>query len=316
MKSDLRFTELVAQFIGAVRQVRLLQEEKTQLSNFLSPNVIKNLTRDEDVLTPAERDISVLFCDVRGFSRKAESMSNDLKALLESVRIALGMMANGILDRDGTIADFQGDAALGFWGWPVELELGPVPACRAALDIYRSFRRGTNDEESQLHGFSFGVGIAHGRAIAGQIGTSKQAKVGVFGPVVNQGSRLEGLTKQLGVPICIDETTAEWVRQRIPPTQTRVRRLAKVFPKGMATALTVYALLPPEHELPEMSETLIMLYDLALNAVIEGRWSEALPILQRIPDEDGPKQFLLAEMKRSDSTPPTDWNGAFTLGSK
>ena len=316
LKSDLRFTELVAQFIGAVRQVRTLQAEKTQLSSFLSPNVIKNLTGGEDVLTPAERDITVLFCDVRGFSHKSEQMKDDLHALLESVRYALGAMANGMLEHDGTIADFQGDAALGFWGWPVALELGPVPACRAALEIYRSFRRGTNDEESLLYGFSVGIGIAHGRAIAGQIGTSKQAKVGVFGPVVNQGARLEGFTRQAGVPICIDETTADWVKQRIPQTQARVRRLAKIFPKGMNEEVTVYALLPPEHEMPEVSETVTMLYDLALNAVIEKRWSEALQILQRIPDEDGPKHFLLNAMQATDNTPPEDWTGAFRLGSK
>ena len=55
----------------------------------------------------------------------------------EGVKEALSVMANGILDADGTIADFQGDAALGFWGWPVALEEGPVPACRAALEIQR-----------------------------------------------------------------------------------------------------------------------------------------------------------------------------------
>ncbi|MBP85390.1 MAG: hypothetical protein CMJ64_01525 [Planctomycetaceae bacterium] len=164
LKADLRFTELVAQFIGSVRQVRLLQEQKTQLRSFFSPNVIENLINDEDVLTPAERDIFVLFCDVRGFSQKAELMAHDLKALLQSVSAALGVMANGILDRTGTIADFQGDAALGFWGWPVTLEEGPVPACRAALDIYRGFLDGGADSSSLLHGFSVGMGVVHGRA--------------------------------------------------------------------------------------------------------------------------------------------------------
>ena len=106
------------------------------------------------------------------------------------------------------------------------------------------------------------------------------------------------------------------MKQRIPPTQARVRRLAKVVPKGMDQALTVFALLPPEHELPEVSETIIMLYYLALNAVTDRRWSEALQILQRIPDTDGPKQFLLNAMELCDNTPPDDWNGAFRLGSK
>lgn len=316
LKSDLRFTELVAQFIGSVRTVRVLQQEMTQMSTFLSPNVIKNLTGNRDVLTPAERDISVLFCDVRGFSRKAEIMSDNLQDLLRSVSIALGVMANGILDRDGTIADFQGDAALGFWGWPVELEMGPIPACRAALDIHRSFRRGSNDTESMLYGFSVGIGISHGRAIAGQIGTTKQAKVGVFGPMVNQGARLEGLTKQLGVPICIDESTAEWVKQRMPATQARVWRLARVRPKGMDVPMTVFGLLPPEHEYPEVNDSVTMLYDLGLKSVTHGNWVDAIKVLGKIAGEEGPQRFLLEQMERHGNKPPSDWDGAFTLERK
>lgn len=316
LQSDLRFTELVAQFMGSVRQVRVLQQEMTQMSTFLSPNVIKNLSSNQDVLTPAERDISVLFCDVRGFSRKAEAMSHDLQALLDCVSVALGAMASGILERDGTIADFQGDAALGFWGWPVELAMGPIPACRAALDIHRSFRRGTTDAQSQLFGFSVGIGISHGRAIAGQIGTTKQAKVGVFGPMVNQGARLEGMTKQFGVPICIDEATADWVKQKMPSTQARLWRLARVRPKGMDAPLMVFALLPPEHEYPEVNDGVMMLYDLALNAVIAGKWPEAAQILTKISDGNGAKQFLLKHMARYDNVSPDDWDGAFSLTKK
>ena len=316
LMADLRFTELVAQFIGSVRQVRVLQEQKTQLSSFFSPNVIESLINDKDVLTPAERPISVLFCDVRGFSRKAEMMAHDLKALLESVSAALSVMANGILNRSGTIADFQGDAALGFWGWPVELEDGPVPACHAALDIYRGFLAGAEDPSSLLHGFSVGMGVVHGRAIAGQIGTTTQAKVGVFGPVVNQGARLEGLTKQLGVPICIDEATAEWISRSLKPEEGRLRRLARVRPKGMDVAVQVFGLLLPADAFPGVTDETIALHEQALDAVIAGDWSQARQILDGIPAEDGPRRFLLDEMARHNNQPPSDWDGAFTLSSK
>ncbi len=317
MKGDLRFSELVAQFIGSVRQVRLLQEHKTQLSTFFSPNVIKNLTARGagDVLTPAERDVTVLFCDVRGFSRKSEQMSHDLHLLLQNVRAALGVMSHGILDHDGTIADFQGDAALGFWGWPGELETGPIPACRAALDIYRGFRAGGQDESSLLHGFSVGIGIVHGRAIAGQIGTANQAKVGVFGPVVNQGARLEGMTKQFGVAICIDEVAADWVQRLLDPSQARVRRLARVRPKGMDVALTIFELLPPAADEDTISDQTIADYEAALEAVIAGRWQEAVPRLNSIPGP-GPQHFLLKRMAEQDNVPPADWDGVFSLTSK
>jgi adenylate cyclase len=318
LAGDLRFTELVAQFIGSVREVRLLQAQKTQLSTFFSPKVIENLTdeRSRRALEPAERDISVLFCDVRGFSKKSEELQEDLLKLLKSVSAALGVMAGGILERDGAIADFQGDAALGFWGWPVELEEGPVPACRAALSIDGEFRRAARRGDSLLEGFSVGIGIAHGRALAGQIGTDMQAKVGVFGPVVNQGARLQGMTKKFGVPICIDETTADYAKRLLPPAEGRVMRLARLRPVGMDTALTVYGLLPPLDQYPEITGQMIADYDEAVEAMIDGLWSQAIASLARLPDEHGPTQFLLRQMAEWDNRPPENWDGAFSLKSK
>jgi adenylate cyclase len=318
LAGDLRFAQLVGQFIGSIRQVRMLQEQKTQLSSFFSPKVIENLTNrnSSTVLAPAEKDISVLFCDVRGFSKKSEQLQGDLLTLLKSVSAALSVMASGIVERDGAIADFQGDAALGFWGWPTENPDGPVPACHSALAIYRTFRQSVAEAESLLFGFSIGMGVAHGRALAGQIGTNQQSKVGVFGPVVNQGSRLEGMTKQFGVPICIDDTTAHYVRRHFSPEDGRIRKLARVRPKGMDTPITVWSLLLPEHEFPEVSNETIACYEAALEKLTAGDWSEARVILEKIPDTDGPKQFLVRRMSELGSMPPPDWDGAFSLAEK
>jgi len=318
LTGNLRFTELVAQFIGSIRQVRLLQDQKTQLSTFFSPKIIESLTTENasKTLEPAEREISVLFCDVRGFSKKSEMLQDDLRTLLKSVSAALGVMASGILERDGAIADFQGDAALGFWGWPAEVETGSVPACNAALEIVKAFREATNVTDSLLNGFTVGIGVAHGRALAGQIGTSRQAKVGVFGPVVNQGSRLEGLTKQFGVRICIDESSATFVKKYLPPSEIRVRRLAQVRPKGMETPLVVHTLHPSSNEDGHLADGQLESYDKAVTAVIDGQWDTARELLGQLPDDDGPKQFLLRNMADFNDTPPEDWNGAFALTSK
>ncbi len=316
LKGDLRFTELLAQFIGSIRQVRLLQEHKTQLSSFFSPKVIQSLTgrAAADILKPSERDITVMFCDVRGFSKKAEKYRDNLQELLNCVRAALSAMTGGILENDGTIADFQGDAALGFWGWPVTLDEGPIPACLAALAVQAEFNKPLVDQ-GLLEGFSVGVGIAHGRAIAGQIGTSQQAKVGVFGPVVNQGSRLEGMTKQFGVGICVDEATVEFVRRMLPHHKARVRKLARVRPKGMDTAVTVGELLPPVSTICQLTDAMIERHEAAVDAVIAGQWSLAKEILEDLPN-DGPKQFLLDRMSEFSDHPPGDWSGSFSLAQK
>ena len=315
-KGDLRFTQLLAQFLGSVRQVRKLQEQATQLSSFFSPKVVENLTSGSkvDILTPSERDITVLFCDVRGFSRKSEQCQGNLLHLLACVREALSVMTQGILLHDGAIADFQGDAALGFWGWPSELEEGAVPACLAALAVQAEFANAVK-HSGLLDGFSVGIGVAHGRAIAGQIGTAHQAKIGVFGTVVNQGSRLEGMTRQFGVSICLDEASADFARRKLPREQARVRRLARVRPKGMDTAITVSELLPPNGPAADVSDDTIAIFEAALDNVISGHWEIALEALNSIPD-DGPKAFLLKHMSRFDNQPPADWDGAFSLAEK
>lgn len=316
LKGDLRFVELVAQFIGSIRHVRMLEEQKTQLSSFFSPRIMDSLMSGGSTsLAPAQQDISVLFCDVRGFSRKSELLKDDLFQLLATVKKALGLMANGIVESDGAIADFQGDAALGFWGWPMPLPEGPVPACRAAMAIVDAFNNKLN-YDGMLDGFSVGIGIAHGKAIAGEIGTDKQAKIGVFGPVVNQGSRYEGLTKQFGVPICIDETTAEYVNTFMPKDEARVRRMARIRPAGMDTPLTVYELIAPAQNEDAISDELIGKYEEGVNAVLDGKWDDAVELLTPLRETDGPARFVMEQMERTDFKVPADWDGAFTLTKK
>lgn len=312
---NVRFAHVLAQFIGSIRHVRKLQDEKSQLSSYFSPNVVENLTANRrDSLAPKAREISVLFCDVHGFSRKSEQHEDDLEHLLDCVKEALGAMTHGILTEKGTIADFQGDAALGFWGWPVSLPDGAASACLAALQIQREFLDSDRPNDL-LDDFSIGMGIACGNAIAGQIGTTQQQKIGVFGPVVNQGSRLEGMTRQFGVSICTDESTAECVRKHLSPEQARVRKLARVRPKGMDTAIDVYELLPPAGEHSTVSDEQIRNFEEALALVIDGNWTDAIIALSGLPDE-GPKQFLLEHMKSLGNTPPADWSGVFSLRSK
>ena len=167
-----------------------------------------------------------------------------------------------------------------------------------------------------MEGFSVGLGVAHGRALAGQIGTDQQAKVGVFGPVVNQGARLETMTKQFDLPICIDEPTAEYVKMYLPPSEGRVRCLARVRPKGMDTPMTVFGLLPLGGQFEWLTDQIVADYDSALDSVTEGNWSSAIEILERVPDQDGPKQFLLRNMAALGNEPPDSWDGTFSLANK
>jgi adenylate cyclase len=316
LKGDLRFTELISDLIGSIRQVKTLESQQAGLAQFFSPAVIEAVRTagGEDILEPREADISILFCDVRGFSKKSEE-AKDLRELLDRVSEALGVMTAGIIRYDGVIADFQGDAALGFWGWPGDSEEGPVAACRAAIHIHQAFRSANNTPESPLCGFTVGVGISHGRAIAGRIGTTEQIKVGAFGPVVNMGARLETMSKQLRASIVIDEVTAGYV-QKLPDSDLRCRKLARVRPMGMKTDMTVFELLPPTARDDTVSDETVAIYNQAVDAFISGNWDQSIELLNGVPAEDHTKDFLLEFAAANNNKRPQDWAGVIHMTRK
>ncbi len=269
----------------------------------------------DQVLAPREADIAVMFCDLRGFSRQSELQSRQLLELLERVSQALGVMTKHILDRGGVIGDFHGDAAMGFWGWPIAQEDAAIRACMAGLAVLDDFMTAAHDTKNRLADFRCGIGIASGRAVAGRIGTIDQVKVTAFGPVVNLASRLESMTKVLRAEILLDETTADFTRKNLSPEIGRVRRLLKVRPAGMSQPLIVSQLLPPSHRSP-LADEHIREYEAALDALIEGDWSEAFVRLHGVPPGDRAKDYLIALIAQHGRMPPPDWDGVinFTKG--
>jgi adenylate cyclase len=310
LREDVKFAELVAAMLSSLRHMRLLEHRHATLSQFFSPVVLDTLASEdpEIVLAPRETEVSVLFCDLRGFSRESERYASDLLGLLQRVSKALGVMTLHIRDEGGVVGDFQGDAAMGFWGWPLPQRDAVVRTCRAALGIRKEFE--------ETAGFHAGIGIATGRAVAGKIGTIDQVKVTVFGPVVNLASRLEGMTKILRAPILIDETTARAVRQNVPREVARVRRLAIVKPYGLDTPLEVSELLPPISEYPQLSDEHINFYETALEKFLAKQWAAAFELLHHIPAEDEVKDFLTVYIAEHNRRPPPYWDGVIPLDSK
>ena len=310
LREDVKFTELVAAMLSSLRQMRLLEHRQATLSQFFSPVVLNTLAVEdpEVVLAPRETEVSVLFCDLRGFSRESERQAGDLLGLLQRVSRALGVMTHHIREQGGVVGDFQGDAAMGFWGWPISQDDAVLRTCRAALAVRTEFEATT--------GFHAGIGVATGRAVAGKIGTVDQVKVTVFGPVVNLASRLEGMTKIIRAPILLDETTARIVRKQVPQEVARVRRLAIVRPYGLDTPLEVSELLPPASEYPELTDEHLGYYEAALDAFLSKDWPKAFELLHRIPAEDQVKDFLVVYIAQHNRRPPADWDGVIQLASK
>lgn len=324
LRDDAKFTELVADILGSLRQVQVLRERQGVFRRFFSPGVLNVIAGNDptDALEPREADVTVLFGDLRGFSRTVEEFGDQLIEVLNRVSAALGLMTRNILDNRGAIADFLGDAAMGFWGWPLEQPGKVEYACRAALGIRAAFEQVARDASHPLSGFRVGIGIASGRAVAGGIGTAEQAKVTVFGPVVNLASRLQDMTKLLRVPILIDEPTADTVRASLPREVGRVRRMAKVRPFGLETPLVVAELIPsaPAADAERSDGTLtdedLAAYDEALDSFMSGDWVAAYRHLHRVPPDDRGKDVLTEFILKHNRTPPPNWDGVIPLGSK
>jgi adenylate cyclase len=317
LKGDLKFAELVAEIFNALRQVLDLQRRHALLARFLSRPVLaaiadKNM---DEVLKPRQTEVTVLFCDLRGSCRLVEEEQHDLTALWNRVGEALSIIASSIIDQDGVIGDFQGDAAMGFWGWPLDCPDRVERAARAALAIRRRYDQAAKRSEDPLD-IRYGIGIATGPAIAGKLGTMDQFKIDVFGMTVNLASRLESMTKLFGVPILLDECSAKELSQSSSNHWARLRRLATVRPYGMKTPVTISELLPAAGVEPgAMSERERKDYEAALEAFEKGRWRDSGNLLDRLPGE-GSADFLKRYMERHALTPPRGWDGIITIESK
>lgn len=321
LRDDIKFAELVATSLSNLRHVRRLEGNQASLRSFFSPVVLEAIARAsaDEVLAPRECEVSVLFCDLRGFSLKSEQASDDLLELLDRVSGALGVTTRNILDQRGVVGDFHGDAAMGFWGWPLDQPDRALRACRTACEIQSQFAGFSREPDHPLHDFRIGLGIATGTAVAGRIGTDDQVKVTVFGPVVNLASRLESMTRQLRCETLIDPRTDELIRNELANRGNlplRVRRLAVVRPAGMENPIQVSQVLPVAGSGCCLSDADIANYEQALDRFTAGHWAEAFDRLHQVPADDTAKDFLTVYIAQHNRTAPDDWPGYIVLQQK
>ncbi|MFP6619439.1 MAG: adenylate/guanylate cyclase domain-containing protein, partial [Pirellulaceae bacterium] len=319
LHDDMKFTELIASSLGDSLHLSKLRRDQAVFGQFFPTVVLDAMgTQDpEQFLAPREVTLSVLFCDVRGFSRTSELASNDLLELLERVSQALSVMTRHILEQGGVVGDFHGDSAMGFWGWPGEPANATRQACLAALEIQRDFRQAAQDPTHPLHDFRIGIGIASGKAVAGKLGSLDQVKVTAFGPVVNLAARLETMTKVIGANILIDDVTATAVRGTDSLQQAmRFRQVGQIQPFGLETNLLITELLPPLADSGAVSPENIDAYEQAWQQFQAGSWSTSLQALDQLPDSDPVKPWLQQYIRVHGPEAPQAWNGTIVMTHK
>ncbi|MEM8791630.1 MAG: adenylate/guanylate cyclase domain-containing protein [Pseudomonadota bacterium] len=186
------------------------REITSQFKHFVSPDVIEDIIANpEDHLTPggAQRELSILFLDVRGFSTITETMTPD--EVISFINAILSPLTEVILKHEGTVDKYMGDAIMAFWNAPRITEGHQAKATRAMLEFFPKLEEVNADLAAR--GFALakiGVGINTGEVSVGNMGSKQRLAYSCVGDAVNLAARLESLTKQYGVSTLVGSSTA------------------------------------------------------------------------------------------------------------
>ena len=234
---QLRLISVAASMVSTILESRQLRRRQDSLRRFFSPTVLRAVGDRglDQLLEPTQAELTVLFCDLRNFTRRTAEHRGDLRTLLDEVSSALTVATRAILAADGVIGDFHGDAVMGFWGWPVASDRRK--RVNAAIDAAIAIQ--TASDAGRM-GFRCGVGIATGTAVAGGIGSDDQIKITALGSVVNLAARLQDAAKDHQRAILVDAPTAEAFTDR--PPQTAMARLGRIELKGIDPPPEIYAI--------------------------------------------------------------------------
>jgi adenylate cyclase len=300
---------------------RFLTEErerarlKKAFQSYVAPTVVEEIIRHPERLQLGgeRRELSILFCDIRGFTGLSETLSPE--ALVGVLHDFLNPMSDIIVQHGGTIDKYIGDAIMALFGAPLDQPDHATRACRTALDMVASLK--ALDRDWQAWGrplLRIGVGINSGPVAVGNMGSDRLFDYTAIGDNVNLASRLEGLNKYYGTEILISEATA-----RALEGQFTMREVDQVLVKGKTQPLTIYELLAAGAPTGEMAQFLD-LYHTGLAHFRQRRFSEAAKAFAAArelrPDEEYLMQFLYLSQEYQVKPPGPDWRAVTVMEKK
>lgn len=305
---------LLRQFLDSIFERLRLQG---MLSRMVSRNVAEAIIDNKDsfyaTLGGVRRPVTVLFSDVRGFTSMTED--SDPAALVSQLNEYLEKMVDAVFAENGTLDKFIGDAVMAVWGnlagrSPGEETRAAIRCALAMLAELDQLNAGWTSRG--IDPFAIGIGLHHGDAIVGNIGSDEKMEPTVIGDTVNLASRLEGLTKMYGCALLLSGETAALAGDTIPLRPLdRVRVKGKRLPVDLFTALGGKSL----EEWPEMREPWSEILGLFRAGDFAGATDKLEPFLTRWPD-DGPALLLRERCRKLALAPPAAWDGIYTLDSK
>jgi adenylate cyclase len=211
--------------------------------HYLAPEMVARLASDPAALALGgeRRTLTILFCDVRGFTSIAEGMKDEPEKLTQLLTRLLDPLSEAVLDAGGTIDKYIGDCVMAFWNAPLEDPDHAVHAVGCALAMLEAVDR-LNAELAVESGagtpppvLAIGIGVNTGECIVGNMGSRRRFDYTVVGDAVNLASRLEGLSKTYKVPLVIGADTARLIESHFV-----LRELDRVAVRGRTSAEPIY----------------------------------------------------------------------------
>jgi adenylate cyclase len=300
---------------------RALVEEKEKrrvraaFGQYLSPEVVRRLLVNPGLVEPRKTEITVMFSDIRGFTTISEKL--DAQELAVFLNQYLSDMTQIVFERRGTLDKYIGDAVMAFWGAPFEEEKHASLACQTALDMMTRVRQMQKKWEAEGRPrLDIGIGLNTGVASVGNMGSSLRYGYTALGDSVNLSSRLEGLNKDYGTHILVNQTTYLATQD----SGFIFRELDLIRVKGKLQPVMIYELVASATNLSEDVQARLDRFREARALYQQRRWLEAQAAFQSILDqwpEEGPAR---AYWKRCQEylfdEPPANWDGVFTMTHK
>lgn len=313
-------------FASFVREQQQRKQIRGMFAQYLSPVLVEQLTPEKLVLGGEEREMTIMFSDVRGFTTISETYKHDPQGLITLMNRFLTPLTNVITDRKGYVDKYMGDAIMAFWNAPLDDKEHEVNACEAAIDMLEQIDEVNKEREEEAaeggHVYiplSVGIGLNTGAGVVGNMGSDLRKNYTVLGDSVNLASRLEGQTKDYGFPIIVGSKTALAAREKFA-----ILELDFIMVKGKTEPEVIYAIAGREDVMHSAAFQRLRNVTIEMLACYRSRdWQGALDAIERgRKSEDADtleKLFKLYESRIEQfkqTPPPDDWNGAFALLTK
>jgi adenylate cyclase len=202
-------------FNNFAREFRLKQQIKKQFGTYLSPALVEKLQKDPSLLKLGgeTRELSIMFTDVRGFTTISEHYGPDVQGLTQIMNRYMTAMTAKILENNGTLDKYIGDAQMAFWNAPLDDKEHAKHAVKTALEMLDDLEKFNRDISIEgVPAFGMGLGINTGSVVVGNMGSSQRFDYTCLGDSVNLASRLEGQSKPYHVKLVIGPKTYEYVK--------------------------------------------------------------------------------------------------------